>query len=142
MARRKTSLALRDNSYLELIREFPLKPIQSEKELDRATEIINRLVDRGFKNLTEGEDAYLAVLSEMTKIYETEHHPIEDVSAPEMLAYLIEQKGVTHRAVAEATGMPESTISELLKGRREFNRGHIEKLAAYFAVNPGVFFPK
>lgn len=140
MSRKRTSGALADDGYFALIREFPLKPIRSEKELDRATEIINRLVDRGFDNLTAGEDAYLDVLSDLTEKYETKHHPIEDVSESEMLTYLIESKGVTQRAVAEATGIPESTISDLLARRRDFNRGHIEKLAPYFGVSPAVFF--
>jgi HTH-type transcriptional regulator/antitoxin HigA len=140
MRRKKTSAASVDDGYFALVREFPLKPIQSERELDRATEIINRLVDRGFDNLTAGEDAYLDVLSDLTKKYETERHPIEDVSESDMLAYLIENKGITQRGLAEATGIPESTISDLLSERREFNRGHIEKLAAYFRVSPAVFF--
>src|SRR5439155_16365817 len=118
MRKRTTSAALADNSYFRLVREFPLKPIRSEKELDQAGAIINRLVDRGVHGLTAGEDAYLDVLSDLTKKYETEHHPIEDVSPAEVLAHLIEAKGVTQRAVAEATGIPESTISELLAGRR------------------------
>ena len=140
MARKKTFEGLADDGYFALVRELPLTPIQSEKEFDRATEIINKLVDRGFDNLTAGEDAYLDVLSDLTKKYETEHHPIKDVSESEMLAYLIENKGVSQRSLAEATGIPESTISDLLSERRGFNRGHIEKLAAYFRVSPAVFF--
>ena len=140
MRRTKTAAATVDNTYFDLIREFPLKPIQSEKELDQATEIIHRLIDRGFDNLTAGEDAYLDVLSDLVEKYEIEHHPIEDVSESALLAHLIESKGVTQRAVAEATGIKESAISDLLAGRRRFNRGHIEKLAAYFHVSPATFF--
>jgi HTH-type transcriptional regulator/antitoxin HigA len=140
MRKRNRAAALIDDEYFTLVREFPLKPIESEKELDQATAIINRLVDRGFDDLTAGEDAYLDVLSDLTKKYEDEHHPIEDVTESEMLAYLIENKGVTQRAVADATGIPESTISDLLAARRNFNRGHIEKLAPYFGVSPAVFF--
>jgi HTH-type transcriptional regulator/antitoxin HigA len=138
--RKKNTGVLKDDGYFALVREFPLKPIRSERELDRATEIINRLVDRGFENLTPGEDAYLDVLSDLAKKYETEHYRIEDLSASEMLAYLIENKGVTQRAVAAAIGFPESIISDLLAGRREFNRNHIEKLSAYFHVSPALFF--
>ena len=140
MKKRNTATALIDDGYFALIREFPLKPIESDKELDQATAIINRLVDRGFDNLTAGEDAYLDVLSDLTRKYEDEHHPIKDVSESEMLAYLIDNKGVAQRTVAAATGIPESTVSDLLAGRREFNRGHIEKLALYFGVSPAVFF--
>jgi len=81
------------------------------------------------------------VISDLVEKYEQEHHPIEDVTEAEMLAYLIEVKGVTQRAVAEATHMKESAISDLLAGRRRFNRNHIERLSRYFHVSPAVFFP-
>ena len=142
MARMKTSAARVDDSYLDLIREFPLKSLRSERELDRATEIIHRLIDRGFDDLTEGEEAFLDVLSDLVEKYETAHHPIEDVSEPVMLAHLIESKGVTQRAVAKATGLKESAISDLLAGRRRFNRDHIQRLAEYFHVSPATFFPE
>ena len=140
MKRNKTSAATIDDACFALVREFPLKAIESDKELDRATEIIDRLIDRGLDDLTPGEEAYLDVLSDLTEKYETEQHPIEDVEEPVMLAHLIEAKGVTQRAVARGTGIKESAISDLLAGRRAFNRSHIEKLSSYFHVSPAVFF--
>jgi HTH-type transcriptional regulator/antitoxin HigA len=142
MAGIKTSAARVDESYLDLIREFPLKPLGSEKELDRATAIIHRLIDRGFDDLTDGEEAYLEVLSDLVEKYESVHHPIEDVGEPVMLAHLIESRGVTQRMVAKATGIKESAISDLLAGRRRFNRDHIQKLAEYFQISPATFFPE
>jgi hypothetical protein len=59
-------------AYFDLIREFRLKPIESEDELDQATAVINRLVDRGFDNLNAGEEAYLEVLAHLTRQYEQE----------------------------------------------------------------------
>ena len=140
MGRKSTAAA--DDGYFALVLQFPLKPLRSERELDQATEIINRLVDQGFDNLTPGEEAYLDVLSDLTKKYESQYHPIEDVGRPATLAYLIEDKRVTQRALAEATDMTESMISDLLARRREFTRSHIERLAAYFHVSPAVFFEK
>ena len=130
MKKKRMSAARVDNTYFALVREFPLKPIRSEKELDRATEIIDRLIDRGLDDLTSGEEAYLDVLSDLTEKYETEHHPIEDVEESVMLAHLIQAKGVTQRAVAEGTCIKESAISDLLARRRMFNRRHIEKFAS------------
>jgi HTH-type transcriptional regulator/antitoxin HigA len=57
-----------------------------------------------------------------------------------MLAHLIETKQVTQRVVAEGTGLKESAISDLLAGRRRFNRNHIERLARFFHVTPDIFF--
>ena len=141
MAKRLKDVWL-DEQYLALIHEFPLKPIESDKELRRAIEMINKLIDRGIENLPAGEDAYLDVLSDIVHKYETEHHPIEPVAPTQLLAFLIESKGVSQREVAEAAGMKESSLSDLLAGRRAFNRNHIERLARYFLISPAAFFPK
>ena len=37
------------------------------------------------------------------------------------------------------TSTDDSTISEVLKGKRSLNRNHIGKLARYFKVSPDVF---
>ena len=42
--KRSPSKAL--DGYLDLVRQFPLRPIRSEKELDRAIAMINSLLDR------------------------------------------------------------------------------------------------
>jgi len=141
MARRLKNDPWTDERYYDLVREFPLQPIRSEKELKQATVVIDRLVDRGLEDLSVGEDAYLAVLSDLVEKYEAEHHPIEDATEAQMLAHLIEAKGVSQRKVAQGTHIQESAISDLLAGRRRFNRNHIERLARYFHVSPAVFFP-
>ena len=40
-----------DNAYFELVRRFPLKPIASDRELDRAIQTVNELVDRGLEHM-------------------------------------------------------------------------------------------
>ena len=61
------------------------------------------------------------------------------VSDAEMLRHLIEAKGVSQTEISAATGIADSTISEVLKGKRSLNRSHIGKLARYFNVSPDVF---
>ena len=65
-----------DNAYFELVRRFPLKPIASDRELNRAIQTVNELVDRGFENLSHGEEAYLDVLSDLVEKYEDEQQAI------------------------------------------------------------------
>jgi HTH-type transcriptional regulator / antitoxin HigA len=61
------------------------------------------------------------------------------VSGAEMLRFLIESQTTRQTEVATETGIAESTISEILAGKREMNRKHIEALARHFHVNPTVF---
>src|SRR6266852_4255787 len=78
-------------TYLVLIRRFPLRPIQSEAELDHATAVMNSLLDR---DLDPAEDDYLDVLSDLIERYEDKYHPIpiDDLTDAEMLEHLIEAK--------------------------------------------------
>jgi len=141
MAKRKTTAVAADTTYFDLIRRFPLKPIASDSELEAATAIIHELVDRGFDDLTEGEEAYLDVLSDLVEKYEDEHYPIPEASAVQVLQFFIEDRQTNQRAVALGAGIATSTMSEILAGRRRMNLEHMKKLAAYFGVNVNVFLP-
>jgi HTH-type transcriptional regulator/antitoxin HigA len=126
-------------SYLALIHRFPLRPITSEAELDQATAVMNALLDRN--DLDPAEEDYLDVLSDQVERYEEKHHPIaiDDLTDAEMLEQLIEAKGVTQAEAARGAGIAQSTISEVLAGKRRLTRAQLEKLAAYFHVTPAVF---
>jgi HTH-type transcriptional regulator/antitoxin HigA len=126
-----------DDRYLELVRQVPLRPICSEAELDRAIAMIDALLDQTQRDADE-ED-YLDVLSDLVEKYEDEHDPMPPVSGAEMLRFLIKSQGTTQARVASETRIAESTISEVLAGKRELNRKHIEALARHFHVSPAVF---
>jgi HTH-type transcriptional regulator/antitoxin HigA len=123
--------------YLDLVRGFPLRPLRSDKDLDRAIAVIDALLDRD--GLTRPEKDYLDVLSDLVERYEDKFHPIADVDDAEMLRFLIDQKGVKQVEVARATGIAESTISEILTGKLQLTRAQINKLARFFHVSPTVF---
>jgi HTH-type transcriptional regulator/antitoxin HigA len=123
--------------YLDLVLRFPLRPLRSEDDLDKAVGIVDSLLDR--RDLAADEEDYLDVLGDLIERYESQAHPMPTVSDAEMLHHLIEAKGVSQTDVSDATGIADSTISEVLKGKRSLNRGHIGKLANYFSVSPDVF---
>jgi len=123
--------------YFDLVLQFPLRPIRSDEELDGAVRMVDSLLDR--RDLVPEEEDYLEVLGDLVKRYESEAHPMAPVSDAEMLRHLIEAKGVSQTEVSGATGIADSTISEVLKGKRSLNRSHIGKLARYFNVSPDVF---
>ena len=125
------------DTYFELVKRFPLRPIRSERELGRAIEVIDSLIDRDDLDLDEQD--YLDVLGNLTERCEEEKHPLRPVTDAQMLAFLIEQKRVSQSAVARATGIAVSTISEVLSGKRLLRREHIAKLALFFHVDQGVF---
>lgn len=125
------------DTYLQLIRRWPLRPIRSDDELAAAIDVVDALLDR--RVLDRGAKDYLDVLSDLIERYETEHMPMAPVSDAQMLRHLLEAKGVSQAQTARDTGIVESTISEILAGKRSLNRAQIAKLARYFHVEPSVF---
>ena len=125
-------------SYLKLASEFPIRPLHSEAELDEAIRILDRLLCRK-KPLDEQEHGYLESLSHEIERYEAANIPMPHVSGTAMLRHLIEARNATLSEVAETTGIAVSTLSSVLKCKRELNKSHIEKLALAFGVAPGVF---
>ena len=66
--------------YFELVRRFPLRPIRSEQDLDRAIAVVDSLIDKG--ELSQDEDDYLDVLGDLVRKYETENHPAPAAGSP------------------------------------------------------------
>ena len=99
--------------------------------------MIDSLIDKDV--LTPDEGDYLDVLSDLVEKYETDAHPIPPVSDAEMLRHLIDTRETSQSEVSFATNVAESTISEILKGKRKLTRKHIESFARFFRVNPAVF---
>ena len=124
------------DSYMELVLDFPLASIQSDEHLAEAQRVIDGLLLRG--TLDEGEATYLYALSDLVGSWEDQQHAIEPASDADMLRHLMEAKGVTQIQLSQDTGLPKSTISEVLAGKKSFSRQIIRKLAEYFRVNVGV----
>jgi HTH-type transcriptional regulator/antitoxin HigA len=69
-----TGTAPADDIYLDLVRAFPLRPIRSADEHDRAMIILDSLDDRRANLRTEEQD-YFLVLALLVERYEDEIYP-------------------------------------------------------------------
>ncbi|HET6573430.1 MAG TPA: helix-turn-helix domain-containing protein [Fimbriiglobus sp.] len=143
--KRSTTLAAvygkEKDRYMELIRLFPLRPIRSDDELDTAVAVVHSLIDQDRMNKAELD--YLDVLDRLVEKYEDATIPLAPVSDADMLRSFLDSHRVTQAEVAKGAGIAESTVSEVLSGKRKLTRKQIGKLARYFRVEPGVFaFPE
>jgi antitoxin component HigA of HigAB toxin-antitoxin module len=133
-------LANLPKSYLELMAEFPLRPIRNGAEYDRAATIVHRLAMREGR-LDAGEESYLDVLEGILERYDQTHNPINtgDVSPAQALRVLVEQAGMTVTELGKLLGS-KGAASELLSGRRkEPSKAQIARLCARFKVDASVF---
>lgn len=124
------------DSYLELVLDFPLASIKSAEHLAEAQRVMDELLFRG--TIDDGEVMYLDALSDLVGAYEDEHHAIEPASDAELLRHLMEARGVSQNKLSRDTGVPKSTVSEVLAGKKPFSRQMIRKIADYFHVDVGV----
>ncbi len=123
-------------SYLDLIIELPLASIRSRQQLDAAQAMIDRLLRK--QMLEAGEALYLDALSDLVAAYEDVHFPIAPASDAEMLRHLMEAHGVTQAELHRQTGIPKSSISEVLSGMKPFSKALMRTFADFFKVDSSV----
>ena len=126
------------DTYLELVRQCPLRLLHTEVEYRRAVAMLDRLSDLGPAR-SEDQTEYLLALAFFVEKYERAHVQVPTASGAAMLGYLIETHGVTQGEVAAGAGLVDSTISEILAGKRKLSVRHIGALARFFKVEPAVF---
>ena len=124
------------DTYLELVQAFPLASIKSEDHLQAAQEVMDRLLALG--DLDLGQETYLDALSDLVATYEDVHHRIEPATDADLLQHFMEARGVSQAELSRETGIPRSSISEVLSGKKPFTRPMIRKLATYFGVDGSV----
>jgi len=116
--------------------DFPLASIKSDKHLAEAQRVMDRLLGGGRRN--KGEETYLDAWSDLVAAYEDAHHAIEPASDADMLRQLMDAKGVSQIQLSRETGLPTSSVSEILAGKKPLSRQMIQTLADYFGVDAGV----
>jgi HTH-type transcriptional regulator/antitoxin HigA len=112
-------------------------PITSGHQHEEYLSVLDKLASK--ERPTAGEEKYAQVLMTLIEAYEEEHDSIPDASPVEVLRALMDANNLRQKDLAPIFGA-ESIVSEVLHGKRELNRTHIEKLSKRFRVSPAVFF--
>jgi HTH-type transcriptional regulator/antitoxin HigA len=132
---RKTA-PLRD-TYMELVRRFPLKMIKNDDEHEQAANMISELMGR---DLDSGAGDYLDALLVLVNKYEDEYHAIDETMTPQQaLRSLMESNQLSQADIGRIIGS-ESAVSMFLKGDRDLSKTQIKKLANRFKVDASLFF--
>jgi len=124
--------------YGELLQKVPPKVIRTEKENAAYTEILYELEQRS-KTLTAAEKELAELLTLLIEDFEEKRYRLPRAQPLEVVRFLMEQHGLKQRDLADVFGTP-SIVSEVLNGKRELNKDHIERLSTRFHVSPELFF--
>jgi HTH-type transcriptional regulator/antitoxin HigA len=76
-------------------------------------------------------------LGDLVSAYEQQHQPMPHGDGRAVLAFLMATHQLTQADLADVA--PQSVISELLSGKRQFNVRHIKALSARFGVSVETF---
>ena len=136
-ARRRTRAAVADD-YLDLVRQFPLRPIRSVTEYDRAAAMLDRLVLRN--DLSPGQQDYLDALTLMVEAYDVAHDAVRAGRTPlQRVRSLMAAAGISRAQLGDIIGSRPAASMFLNEARKELSKPQIRRLAAHFRLNPGYF---
>lgn len=124
--------------YGALLQKVPPKVIRTEKENEAYTEVLYEL-DRRSKSLTAAEKELAELLTLLIEDFEEKRYRLPRAKPLEVLRFLMEQHNLLQKDLADVFGT-RSIVSEVLSGKRDLNKDHIERLSARFHVSPEVFF--
>lgn len=126
------------DKYLELLKQYPPRPIDNEEDLEMMQEVINRLLDK--PQLTVEEREYLNVLGALIYEYEENQEPIPDIYGIELLKFILEEKNLQKQDLLSIFES-KSTLDDILDGQQELTPVYIQKLANFLNISPDLFFP-
>jgi HTH-type transcriptional regulator/antitoxin HigA len=126
------------DKYLELLKQYPPRPIDNEEDLEMMQQVINRLLDK--PQLTVEEREYLNVLGALIYEYEENQEPIPDIYGLELLKFILEERNLQKQDLLSIFES-KSTLDDILDGQQYLTPVYIKKLANFLNISPDLFFP-
>jgi HTH-type transcriptional regulator/antitoxin HigA len=120
------------------LKKLPPKVIRSDKENQECTEVLYEL-DSRHKKLTSTEKELADLLTLLIEDFEGQRYALPRAEPLEVLQFLMDEHGLKQKDLVDVFGTP-SVVSEVLAGKRELNKVHIQRLSERFHVSPEVFF--
>jgi HTH-type transcriptional regulator/antitoxin HigA len=107
--------------------------LRDEKEYQAAVDEIDRLLDQEVEEGTEEHDR-LDFLMVLVGAYEDEHEPPIGGGSPQSIVdFMLEQKGMKRKDLAELMG-GRSRVSDFFNGNRNLSRSQIERLRGLLGI--------
>lgn len=132
-----SAMAIDQEAYRELIARKLPHVIHTEEENEQYIVELETLYSQ--EPLTPEERQLAELLTLLIEKFE-ERYQIEPAATPlDVLQSLMDAHGLKQANMLEIFGT-KSVASEVLSGKRELSKAHIQRLASRFHVSPEVFF--
>ena len=111
--------------------------IQSDEQNQLYIRHLEELV--GKPRVSPAEEKLIALLTVLVEEYENKHYPVPTAGPLDIVRHLMEVHGLRQKDLVDIFGA-ESTVSDVLNGKREITKEQIRRLSSRFRVSPSVFF--
>jgi HTH-type transcriptional regulator / antitoxin HigA len=132
-------LTTEPDRYLELLINYPPRPIQTQEQCLEVQAQIDRILDS--ENISSVQQEYLNLLGTLVREYEDKHISIPDLSGVELLKVLMDELEIQAKDLI-IIFKTESILIDILHGNLSLTIEHIEQLAERFKVYPSIFLSK
>ena len=104
--------------------------IENDRDHAEAKALIEKLMESN----DSADQARMAAQARLIEAYERARWPRRTPSLPDLLAYLMEQHGLSRADLVPLLGTP-SRVSEVLNGKRELSMSMVRKLRERFRIS-------
>ena len=120
-------------SYKNLLQDVVPRPITSQQAYQRALRQIERLMRSARKTRATGD--MIELLATLIEQYELRQGYSDPQLCPrDRLAGLIEARQMTQTELSALSGVPRTTINEILHGKRGISKANAGRLAKFFGA--------
>ncbi len=123
--------------YVELLSELKPEVVRNDEQNRLYIETLERLASK--EDITPDQAKMIQLLIVLVENYESQHFPVPEAGPLDVIRHLMEVHSLRQKDLIDVFGT-ESIVSEVLNGKRELTKDHIERLSARFGVSPAVFF--
>jgi len=132
----RNTAVIDEKRYGKLLLRILPRPIQTEKEDQRAVALLQELDLR--EDLSPEEEQLAELLTLLIEDFEERRYAMKPAPPLEMLEVLMEDRGLRHKDIWPVFGN-KGLASEVLNGKRAISKAQAKKLAEYFHVPVELF---
>jgi HTH-type transcriptional regulator / antitoxin HigA len=111
--------------------------IHTEEENEQYTSILEGLLNR--KDRTVEENRLAELLTLLIEDFEDKRYSLPPSSPLDVVRHLMDANGLRQADLLDVFGTA-SVASEVLNGKRDLSKSHIQRLSQRFRVSPALFF--
>lgn len=133
-----TRLPLDPNLYGRLLAETQPAVVETQEQNERMLAQIEHLMDKGEARTAE-EDRLLRLLARLVEDFEDAAFALPESRPHELLAYLLEQRGMHASDLVGVLGCASPVVADLIAGRQPISPDRARVLAMFFGVSADLF---